>query len=228
MKTAAQELFVLENFEGSLEFLMQLIQKEEIPILEVNLRELTSQFMERFAGEIDGGAEFVGSASSLLLWKSRELLPREEQGVEEEEDTRFAIIHQLLDYCRFKEAAKGLEERERGQGAYYVRGYEAEVKKNLGIDHLSLEDLGQLFQKLLSKVQEKKRSIEEEEWRVSDKVEAICFSLERAARVSFEDLFRESMGRLELIVTFLALLELMKRGVLRVLRVQDEVRIEKC
>ncbi len=230
-----QERFVLDNFEGSIDFLLNLIQQDEIQIHEVNLRSLTSQFLVLFdqeaPPEIDSGAEFVGTAAFLLWLKSKTLLPQHEQSEnleENESDPRFAIIHQLLDYCRFKEAAKALEEREVNQSAYYLRGHESqEAKRHSGLEHLSLDDLASLFKTILAKAEKEKGSIAEEEWKVSDKVEAICRQLEELPQLPFEQLFRVTMSRLELIVTFLALLELMKRGALRVVRHQQGVMIEK-
>lgn len=235
MKNALQEPFVLDNFEGSIDFLLHLIQKDEISIHEVNLHDLTAQFLARFDNEelpaIDSGAEFVGSAAFLVWLKSKTLLPQHEQidsSEEEEGDPRFAIIHQLLDYCRFKDAAKSLEARELMQSAHYVRGAESgEAKKNLGIEHLSLQDLAVLFQDILSKAKEHRGSIQEEEWKLSDKIDAIAKMLENVSHIAFEALFTSEMGRLELIVTFLAILELMKRGMIRVVRKENVIMVEK-
>ncbi|MCE5318033.1 MAG: segregation/condensation protein A [Parachlamydia sp.] len=232
MKTAELEHFVLDNFEGPIDYLLHLIQQEEIPIHEVILSNLTTQFLAKFDEqplEIDSGAEFIGTTAFLIWLKSKTLLPKHEQAVtgeEEEGDPRFAIIHQLLDYCRFKDAAKSLEQREVHQNAYYARGLEsAEVKKNLGIEHLTLQDLASMFQQILSKA-EVKGSIEEEEWKVSDKIDAISRLLENCLQIPFEQLFTESLCRLELIVTFLALLEMMKRGSVRVVRFENKVMIQ--
>lgn len=232
MKTAELEHFVLDNFEGPIDYLLHLVQQEEIPIHEIILSHLTSQFLARFEEqplEIDSGAEFIGTAAFLVWLKSKTLLPQHEQAVageEEEGDPRFAIIHQLLDYCRFKEAAKSLEEREVHQSAYYARGLESpEAKKNLGIEHLTLQDLASMFQQILSKAGAK-GSIQEEEWKVSDKIDAIERLLENCLQIPFEQLFTENLSRLELIVTFLALLELMKRGAVRVVRFENKVMIQ--
>lgn len=231
-----QEHFILDNFEGTIDFLLNLIQKEELPIHEVDVRRLTGQFLERLESEkgpaIDAGAEFVGAAAFLIWFKSKTLLPQHEQSEnpeENESDPRFAIIHQLLDYCRFKEAAKALEEREVRQSAFYLRGSEGhETKMNLGIESLSLEDLASLFKTILAKAEKEKGTIAEEEWKVSDKVAFISRQLEQQPQIAFEQLFHAAMSRLELIVTFLALLELMKRGALRVVRGEGGVVITGC
>src|SRR6185312_9031302 len=99
MNTAPLEHFVLDNFEGPIDYLLHLVQQEEIPIHEVILSQLTTQFLARFEEQrlaIDAGAEFIGTAAFLVWLKSKTLLPQHEQvvsGEEEEGDPRFAIIH---------------------------------------------------------------------------------------------------------------------------------------
>jgi segregation and condensation protein A len=220
MKHLESTIFHLENFEGPLDFLLHLIQKEEMDIYEVPIRSLMAQYREKFEEQqdsvVDEGAEFIASTAALLWLKSKTLLPKHEQ-IEtdeiEEEDPRFEVIHHLIDYCRFKEAAQELAEREQKQSRYYSRGAESpEAKKNLGIEHLSLEDLASLFQQLLIKSASKRGIVKEEEWKVGDKVQFIKEQLRMGQSIYLETLFLADMCREELIVTFLAILELMKLG----------------
>ena len=233
MQPISREHLILDNFEGSIEFLLHLIQSDEICIHDIPLHKLTRQFLEKYreAPELDSGAEFVGTTAFLVWLKSKALLPQHEQAASEEEregDPRFNLVHQLLDYCRFKEAAKVLEEREVDQSAYYLRGHEdSEVKRSLGIEHISLEDLAVLFKEILAKAQVAKGSIAEEEWKVSDKMEALKTLLDQFHRVAFEELFSSCKSKLEMIVTFLALLEWMKRGEVRVVRRENQLMVEE-
>lgn len=212
--------FSIGNFEGPLDLLWHLIQRNEIDIYEVNLQKITQQYLvkvkELTVSGVDEGAEFISSAAALVWLKSKTLLPQHEQleeSTDEEHDPRFEVIHQLIDYCRFRQAAKELAEREQQQSAFYARGVEeSEVKKNLGIDHLSLEDLAAMFRQVLSKASENKGIIHEEFWRVSDKIKAIRNFIATMQVIPFELLFSAEKSREELIVTFLALLELMKMG----------------
>jgi segregation and condensation protein A len=216
--------FTLDVFEGPLDFLLHLIQKSEIDIYSVQIQNIMDQFTERFDKElcVDTGAEFIATASSLLLLKSKMLLPKHEQvsnPEDEQLDPRFEIIHKLIEYCRFKEAAKELAERERVQGAFYYRGSDIpEIKKPLGVEHLTLDDLASLFRQIVAKAQHQKGTIHEEEWRVSDKIKLIRQLLKEPRKIGFEILFSPERSRTELIVTFLAVLELMKMGEIKVVR----------
>lgn len=221
MKFQESVTFSIDNFEGPLDLLWHLISRQEIDIYEVSIKEITKQFIERCKNlanpEVDHGAEFIASAASLLWLKSKTLLPIHEQLTDttlEEEDPRFEIIHHLMDYCRFKQAAKDLSDREQHQTAYYLRGVESsiEAKKNLGIDHLSLEDLANLFRDIIAKVSVKHGLIHEEVWRVSDKIRALRYQINECKSIPFVEVFTSEKSREELIVTFLALLELMKNG----------------
>lgn len=225
MKSIEDHIFALDNFEGPLDFLLHLIQKSEIDIYEVPLHKITEQYLvklqELISPAVDGGAEFIGLTASLLLLKSRMLLPKHEQpeALEEEIDPRFEIIHQLIEYCRFKDAAKELADLEQKQSAYFPRGIEeVDPKKPLGIEHLSMQDLATLFQQLLAKASAHGGVIQEEVWKVSDKMFLVRQLLKDLSRIRFDVLFSPMQSRNELIVTFLAVLELMKLGELKVIK----------
>lgn len=220
MRNQTPETFSLEIFEGPLAFLLHLIQKSEINICDVPIQEITNQYSEKIKEilnpSVDTGAEFIGTTALLLWMKSKTLLPKHEQPVGEEEvlDPSFEIIYKLLEYCQFKEAAKDLAVREQQQSVYHPRGVHClpEVEKNLGIEHLSFEDLTSLFQQVLKRAADNKGHVEEEPWRVSDKIKSIRLLLKGHQQIGFEKLFCRERQRGELIVTFLAILELMKIG----------------
>jgi segregation and condensation protein A len=229
------DTFTLSNFEGPLDLLWHLINRQEIDIYEIMISEITQQYLQRIKNiqdmDVDRGAEFIALAATLVLYKSKILLPKHEQQVDapvdEEQDPRFEIIHQLIDYCRFKQAAKELTDRELQQHAFYSRGVEAsEAKKNLGIAHLSLDDLAGMFREILSKASPHKGTIHEEEWRVGDKIKLFRSLFKAHSFVLFTDVFSIEQCREELIVTFLALLELMKIGEARV--VLDPEKNQAC
>ncbi len=159
MQSFEHDTFSLENFSGPLGFLLQLIQKDELDISDIPIQKITTQYLaklkELMVPSVDGGAEFIGTAAFLLWMKSKMLLPKHEQSAEGEEelDPSFEIIHQLLAYCKFKEAAKDLGAREHRQSSFHLRavGEIPEVKKGLGIEHLSLEDVAELFKDVLKR-----------------------------------------------------------------------------
>jgi segregation and condensation protein A len=220
MNNAEPYTFSLDNFEGPLDFLLHLIQKNEVEIHDIPLKNITDQFLLKIkhaTSQIEPGAEFIASLASLMLLKSKMLLPKHEQDdslIDEEPDPRFEIIHQLMDYCRFRDAAKSLAEREARQGAFYERGMDdlRDPQKPLGLENLSLSDLAALFQQALAKAASNKGVVCEEIWRVSDKISLVRQLLRDLQKIQFSVLFSPEYSREELIVTFLAILELMKLG----------------
>lgn len=210
--------FTLTNFEGPLDFLLCLLQKEEINISEVPIQELIQQFIRQLTeqkGTLEKGADFIGSAAYLIWLKSKNLLPGPIEIEEQDlvEDPHFEIIHHLLDYCRFKQAAKELATRQEKQQACYFRGVDTpEWKKPLGIDHVSLEELSGLFKEMIEKAGQQKPQIQEENWRVSDKIRSIRLFLQERSSFALAVLFSSKQSRGEIIVIFLAILELMKIG----------------
>jgi len=225
--------FTLPNFEGPLELLLYLVQKEEVDVCEIFLKHVTEQFSKELesAVSVDHGAEFLSIATTLLLMKSRKLLPVTEGTISEDEeaDPRFQIIQQLLDYCRFRDIAEGLSEREEQQKTFFARGVPLEPKRiSPGLEEVHLEDLAGLLQDLLRRA-EKKPSlvIRGEEWQVAPKIQWLKNEMEQGKRYNFDELFSFEKTRGELVVLFLALLELMKHQQACVYREDELLYIQK-
>lgn len=227
---------LLDHFEGTLDLLVHLIQKREVDPAEIAMMQITGPFLEKIQQEnhdsFDMGADFILLASQIALLKSKHLLPRrgenEEDLVDNEEDPRFDIIHHLIDYCRFKEAAGLFSEMEVKQNDFYPRGLkfdplDDEPKMPTGLSGVTLDELGGLFQEILKKAIVHIGQIGEEEFRVQDKILMIRSRINREKRVLFETLFEGIHHKTELIVTFLALLELMKIGDLKVIKNENEL-----
>jgi segregation and condensation protein A len=221
MKKNNSDIYILDHFEGKLNFLYQLVQKSEIEITDIPLKQLIVQFLGKYPQAypdfIEEGAEFIGTTSALIWWKSKRLLPANEQidsANELESELDWDIIPQIIDYCRFKQMAKELSQLEHQQSLHYFRGTDPvpAAKKNLGVDHLSLEDLAAVFKQIVAKADRPIGHVADESWKVSDKIAAIRLCLQQNGHMKFEDLFSSSMSRTEMVVTFLALLELMKMG----------------
>ncbi len=142
---------------------------------------------------VDRGAEFISAAAYLVWLKSKMLLPSHEQSqdpVDKYDYPHFEVIHHLMDYCRFKKAAKELGERQEKQQACYFRGIESpEWKKPMGIDHVSLDDLAQLFKEMMGRAVQTKLQIHEENWRVSDKIHLIRNLMQEREMFPLEQLF---------------------------------------
>lgn len=214
--------FTLSNFEGPLNLLLQLVQRHELEIAEISLREIVSQFlnewMEKLLDHVDQGAEFISLTATLLLIKSKRLLPEAEGELEplvEDLDTPRAVLSLLIEYLKFKQMATVLAEKEQLNKGSYPRGIQEEYqpsKKLLGIEKLSVEHLQEMFQEVLKRTDLSRRVIHEEEWRVSDKIKYLKSLLAKGEPISFYELIEATRSRVELIVTFLATLELMKLG----------------
>ncbi|MGZ3632827.1 MAG: segregation and condensation protein A [Parachlamydiaceae bacterium] len=225
----------LDNFEGPIDLLFQLVQQCEIDIYEIRLQTITDQFLAAIKANpppVDTAAEFMATAAALVWLKSKTLLPIQQESTEdefEEEDPHFNIIHHLIEYCRFKEAAKDLTLLEQQQQGCYRRGMPSSPseRRPLGIEHLSLDDIATLFKEIAAKSLPKKGVLEEEAWKVADKITELrtLLSENKEGRAPFENVFSFEKSRMELIVTFLAVLELMKLGELAVIKEIDSKKL---
>ncbi len=210
----------LEVFEGPLDLLLYLIKREEVDIYEVSLERITQQyleFMEAFkALDLEVAGEFVVMAANLIYLKSRSLLPVSVQPPEEEaeeEDPRWELVRQLIEYKKFKDAAAQLHERELAREALYSRVADlpdAPAERPLG--EVSVFDLIAAFNGVLKRINQREdlREIFEENFTVSDKIELILKITTGGVPVFFTELFSGVASRAEIVVTFLAVLELIR------------------
>ncbi len=226
--------FKLKNFEGPIDLLVHLVQQRELRLSDITLQEITSQYLKRLEqAQLETGGEFVVGASSLLLMKSRALLPSPKglsSEEEEEEDPRFEMLQHVVDYCRFRESAKELMQMEAMQHAIYPRGRMERVEapeKHHGLTYLSLDDLADLLDDVMERAKERAPGvIEGEEWSVLDAMEWLGSTL-KERRIPFKEAFSEDKTRDELIVLFLAVLEMMKLQELVVVEQGQEIYIEE-
>ena len=221
----------LEVFEGPLDLLLYLIKKDEVDIYDISIERITGQyleFMEAFKTlDLDVAGEFVVMAANLIYLKSRSLLPAHVQPPEEEaeeDDPRWDLIRQLVEYKKFKDAAARLGEREALQNSLYQRlpdAADAQPERPLG--EVSVFDLIHAFNNILKRItaREDLREIFEENFTVSDKIDLIMKMTAADVPLKFTELFTSVASRTEIVVTFLALLELIRLKQLRC--VQPEV-----
>lgn len=220
--------FSLNQFEGPLDLLIYLIQKEEIDICKIALREMTAQFIEQGLDNIDIKADTLALAASLLLMKSRRLIPHklDEEEEEEEVSTRMEMIQQLIEYCRFKDAAKSLTERETSQSLFFPRHAQDVPKPSeCGLDAITLDDLTTRLKDVMSKYERTCGKLEDDSWHVASKIIWLKLAIKEKQRIDFEALFENACCQEEVIVTFLALLELMKEGCIQVLKEEGRITI---
>jgi segregation and condensation protein A len=209
-------------FEGPFDLLLHLIRENKIDIYDIPIALITGQYlryiemMKELNLEIAG--EFIVMAATLIHIKSRMLLPPDEEAPsEEQEDPRRDLVERLLEYQKFKEAAVDLRQKENEWLKVFHRDplEEGEEEGELYLFDLSLFDLLDAFKKILDKAPPEVISITKETLTVKDRMSRIMEIIEGLEAVRFEDLFKDGITRIQIIVTFVALLELIRLGLAR-------------
>ena len=214
----------LDVFEGPLDLLLYLVRKDEVDIYDISIERITKQYLEYLEAmesiDVEIGGEFIVMAANLLYIKSRTLLPVDLQGpVEEEgeeEDPRWELIRQLIEYKKFKEAAGDLRDREELRTKLFGRTPSApppDGGATLLAGEVGALDLISAFQRVLERLEKRKgaeREIEADRFTVSEKIEYVLKILPESEPLKFEELFAGQTTRGELVATFLALLELVR------------------
>ena len=212
----------LEIFEGPLDLLLYLIKRDELDIYDISLERITKQYLEYLQAfkelNIEVAGEFVVMAANLIYLKSRSLLPVDQQPPEEdveEDDPRWDLIRQLIEYKKFKEAAAQLQQRQLEQELIFVRepnGIDPVAVAPLRLGEVGVFQLINAFQAVIKRVdaREDLREIFGEHYTVSDKIEWILERMSDGVPLRFSELFARMASRVEIVVTFLALLELVR------------------
>jgi segregation and condensation protein A len=226
----------LEVFEGPLDLLLYLIKKDELDIYDIPIESITKQYLEYLQMfkilDLDVAGEFVVMAANLIYIKSRSLLPVHQQPPDEtaeEEDPRWELVRQLIEYKKFKDAAGHLQQREIAQENLFSRTPEKpEFHAERPLGEVSIFDLINAFQNVLKRIDKKEdlREIFEENFTVSDKIDLIVKMIAAGVSLKFSELFASAASRTEIVVTFLALLELIRLKQLRVTQSEELGEIE--
>jgi segregation and condensation protein A len=222
----------LEIFEGPLDLLLHLIKKDEIDVHHISIERITNQYLGYLNTfrllNIDLAAEFIVMAANLMYLKSRTLLPRSEQPPEdeaEEDDPRWDLIRQLVEYKKFKDAAGFLALREAEQSGRFAHQPQARDPDSEPppLAEVSIFDLIRAFQNVLKRFEETHDlgDIVDDRFTVADKIESLLDTIPPGGTITFESLFDHATTHSEVIVTFLAILELMKLNQLEV--AQDHI-----
>ena len=208
----------LEVFEGPLDLLLYLIRRDEIDIYDIPIESVTRQYND-YLGlmkllDLDIAGEFLVMSATLMMIKSRLLLPVEERPEleEDEEDPRMDLVRQLLEYKKFKEAADHLDLLEAAQQNVFTREDEhLELGKDasLGLRDVGIFDLLAAFNQALERLQERPtQEIFTDQYTVAQQIEVVMARLTTEKKFSLTNAFKAMKHREELICTFLALLEL--------------------
>jgi segregation and condensation protein A len=211
-------------FEGPFDLLLHLIRENKLDIYDIPISVITSQYLEYIEImkelNLEIAGDFLVMAATLIQIKSRMLLPPDEEAAaEEQEDPRLDLVQRLLDYQKYKEAASDLRTKEEEWMKIFHKeplAEEGEEEGELYLFDLSLFDLLDAFKKILDKAPPEIVSITRETLTVKDKISMIMEILEGREAVRFEDLFRDGISRVQLIITFVSLLELIRLGLARV------------
>ena len=217
----------LDVFEGPLDLLLYLIRREELDIYDIPIEHIAAEYMKFIetarALDLDIAGEFIVMAATLMVIKSRMLLPVErrragEDGQEEWVDPRLDLVRQLVEYKKFKDAALRLETMEAMRANCYDYGggrpkFEKTAADARGaLANLDLFDLLSAFHEVLARANEMPHEeLKGIRYSVPDKMDYVLERTRADGQVAFTSLFREDAPKGEIIVTFLALLELLRQ-----------------
>jgi len=210
-------------FEGPMDLLIHLIKKAEVDIYDIPIAQITTQYLEYLEWmkqmNIDFAGDFVLMASTLTHIKSKMLLPVQ-VGEEEEEDPRLEITRPLLEYLRIKSAAEQLAERDLLGDKTFTRKPDAEIIESAKEDQvirIGLFELIDAFQKILDRVSPDHRvDMARDRVSVQERITQLTDLLEKQESMTFDELFSDSRERADIIVTFLAILEMAKLSLIRI------------
>jgi segregation and condensation protein A len=228
-ETNNEYLVRLDVFEGPLDLLLYLVTKAEVEITDINISAITKQYLEYLdllrEVNIDIAGEYLHMAATLLRLKSRELLPYDQLNPQEALETqqeggiynKEQLIQQLLEYKKFKEAAQSLKVYEAETFGTFGRGMGDDPPPDTSdpgkiIGNVTIFDLISAFKNVLTRdiEEEFKHVVKIDNARIDDRIEHIVTLLQDNEEIRFEDLFKDDHRRVILVVTFMAILELVK------------------
>jgi segregation and condensation protein A len=225
----------LDIFEGPLDLLLYLIKKDEIDIYDIPIERITRQYLDYLDAfkilDLDVAGDFVVMAANLIYIKSRSLLPKDQQPPDEaaeEDDPRWELVRQLIEYKKFKDAAAHLQRRELDREGLFTRmAAQPDMVAERPLGEVSIFDLINAFNSALKRTKpEDLREIFEENFTVSDKIDLIMKMTAAGLALRFSELFATAASRTEVVVTFLALLELVRLKQVRARQSEEFGEIE--
>ncbi len=228
----------LEMFEGPLDLMLFLIKKDEINIYDIPIAKITKDFLQyvELAKEmkLSKAGDFVLMAATLMKIKVRMLLPVEESDNENIEDPRTDLVNMLLEYKRFKEISQELEEKEKLQGQHYYRipleSGNVDITASESLEDVQMYDLMVTFRYLLQNYEEPlSHNVYLEKVSIADQMIFLKQKLMLSKTVKFSELIPLLQSRLVLVITFLAILDLVKGNQIKIKQSQlfDELLVMK-
>lgn len=217
----ALEVF-LEAFEGPLDLLLYLIKRQNIDILDINVSEITDQYIAYVelmeAAQFELAAEYLVMAAMLAEIKSRILLPRTSEEDEEEEDPRAELIRRLQEYERFREAAEQLDEYPRLERDIHLASAEApKLEREIPEPEVDLKEILQAFATVLRRSDLfEHHHIQRDSLSTREKMSQILLTISDNQFTPMLSLLRKDEGRMGVVVTFLAIMELIKEALVEI------------
>ena len=238
----------LENFEGPLDLLLHLIEKNKVSIYDIPIVMITEQYLEYVSHmeteDLDVVSEFLVMAATLIDIKSRMLLPAAEEDGGGEEDPRAELVARLLEYKMYKQMASQLQEMEQDAEKHFyklptipgeVARYEPPVDLDALLDGLTLARLQSIFDSVMKRqddrvdpIRSRFGEIRKESVSLEKKIGSVLEFARQKRRFSFRQMLTGQADRVEVVVTFLAVLELMRMGRIRLTQAAlfDDMDIE--
>lgn len=217
---------ILEAFEGPLDLLLYLIRRQNLDILDIDVSEITAQYMQYVelmdAIQFELAAEYLLMAAMLAEIKSRMLLPRSAEIEEEEDDPRASLIRRLQEYERFKQAAEDIDALPRVERDTWVAKIEPpDLKKDRPLPDLDMRELLLVLGEVLKRADMyESHQIQRESLSTRERMSDVLEVLRSNKFVPFVALFKAEEGRLGVVVTFLALMELIKESLVEIVQTE--------
>jgi segregation and condensation protein A len=215
---------VLESFQGPLDLLLYLIRKQNLDILDIPVADITRQYMSyvemMHVANLDLASEYLVMAALLAEIKSRMLLPRPASIVEDEEDPRAALVRRLQEYERFSRAAQDIGELPReGRDVFVAQVYFDDPSPRQRQPRVTLNQLSRTLERLLERTEANRHfHVNREMLSMRERMTSILKRLQTEGYLRFEELFLPEEGRLGIVVTFIAILELFRDDMLVVVQ----------
>ncbi len=219
----------LTGFQGPMDLLLHLIDKEHVDIYDIPISLITEQFIRHIevikTVSLDKAGEFIAMAATLMVIKMKMLMPSHlGEDDEDEDDPRAELVRRLLEYKRFKEAAEALQRKETDRQQLHLRQTRFPFAEDLDLEpklRIEMFDLLSALAGIFDRVQAKPiHEVEREPFTVDQKITLIDERVFAGGTVTFEELFSDDFIKMEVIVTFIAILEMVKRGRLQFMQTE--------
>ena len=210
----------VDNFEGPMDLLLFFIQRDKLNIYDIPIAHITKEFLDYMKMmdmmNIDLGGEFVYMATLLMKIKAKMLLPVSDDDEEQIEDPRTPLVQRLLEYQQYKKVSEDLQEQFESHSVHYPRGQEMEYDKQNGQlyesqHNITLFTLSSIFQELINRLPDvNPYELHEEPIHLDEQIAFLIEEIDAVKRLNFKNLIPVLKTRLRIVVTFMAILEMLR------------------